>query len=234
MADLVILKEYERMWATFSTAFRKNEYTGDGDSIIGGPRWGLSAIARLTGGVAKNLSRVALDISKIIGLEHAIYNKATLHVTLRTFENYRGIVDFEDARANVYHQIIEESLRDISSFRISFKGLNITPLGVIAQGWPVGDSFQLVRDRINHGLLNEKLICGPELQQRRITAHSSLVVFGMNALNGPDNLLQYIEERRQYEFGEVEIEHLSLVAYSKKSANLEIHPIYELKLPKRL
>ena len=56
----------------------------------------------------------------------------------------------------------------------------------------------------------------------------------MNALNGPDNLLQYIKDRRQYEFGEVEIEHLSLVTYSKKSANLEIHPIYELKLPKRL
>jgi hypothetical protein len=184
-------------------------------------RWGVSMIIRPTGDVADVLEAVALRLTEFTGRKQAVYNRESLHTTLRSIESYRFNVPDKDENVHKYLSILKEVVPPYGPIRILYKGLTADKTGVLAQGWPMGDALQNIRSAFYSKLQEYNLLSGPEAHHIRELAHASLVVFS-KPLQHPQLLVEFVENNRQTEYGIAIVESVEIVRYKKAEFNIEL------------
>ena len=228
--DIGTIKQvYEHMWNASKAPLARGLIEPDPIPSEGGRNWGVSAIVRPTEPVLNRLEDAAKEVSELTGPEHAIYDASNLHITLRTLETYRSHVTEKDLLIRQYAGILKEIAHQSGPIRISYRGLTATRTSIIAQGWPLDDTFQTLRERFHKQLARTGLSDGPESNSIRQIAHTSLVVFG-GSISSPGSLVDYIEANRTTNYGPTEITKIEIVKYKKSDTSVRIFLLGEIEL----
>lgn len=215
---------YDEVWSRGREALVADRPSPDPLPVEGGIRWGISAVFRLRSW-SPMLVDCATRLQALIGPNHFVYGPQSLHITLQQFEPYRARVAVDDGRVRVYRDDLAAVAARRTSVRIRLRGLSASPAGVIVQGFPLTDlqalRVDLYRQRVASGLP----LRGPEADRAtlRTTAHASLAVYG-GRVEPPAELIAFIDERRETDFGEQVFERLDLVGYHRTACTVALVP----------
>ena len=216
-----ISDNYSAMWEESQQDIRIGKNETDPLPLESGSRWGMSIIFRPTEPVLSRLAESAKNIALYSGASQIIYNQKNIHTTILSVDFFHNIVQENDPRAKIYIEIMEIVANRHSRFFHRYEGVTANRMGVLAQGWPIGNSLKVIRDNLREELGRRNMLNGPEKENRRITSHSSLSVF-THSLSNPVGLVDYIEKNRTYDFGQCGVDALELVSYIRTMTDVEV------------
>lgn len=210
----VIAADYLRMWNESKDQIAVGAIEPDPVPDNSSRRWGVSIIFRHTEPVLSKLIAAVNEIKSFVGDGHIIYDLSNLHTTIRSIEFQRLEVDEHDPKVLQYEKALKAVAAKCNTIKISYKGLTANRSCVIAQGWPIDNVLQEIREAFHQELEKRGLLGGPEETSVRQTSHASLVVF-THPLKNPQGLVEYIERNRETNFGSCEIDTIELVRYRR-------------------
>lgn len=219
---------YDRLWDDSRLEVASGQTAFDPPPHPGSSRWGISAILRPDGEAAARLVAEAAVLMAFTGPQLA-YTRSLLHTTLRSLEGYRVGVTADDEAARWYATRLAEAASGFGVLAIEYRGLTASNLGVMAQGWPLGNDLARLRGRLHQLLGHHNRLLGPEASHPRSLAHASLIVF-TGPLSQPSRLADYIEQHRSTAFGIAVFDTIDLVAYQRASAHLELIHLASVRL----
>jgi len=211
---------YDDLWSRGRWALTSGRLVVEPLPSPGTTRWGISAVFRPW---SPALADCAAECAPLVGVDGVVYGEHNLHVTLRSFEGWRGDVANEDAALDVYRDVVAAIAKDLTAIRVRFRGLTASASGVLVQGWPVDDVHAL------RTVLHDRLVAtgvpmtGPEARRAdlRRTAHATLAMYG-RAVAQPRELTAFVERHRDTDFGEHRFETLWLVGYRRTSRDVAL------------
>ncbi|AUD06695.1 hypothetical protein CWM47_35530 [Spirosoma pollinicola] len=218
------------MWSIGKPDLLRNDIDGDPVPDATSKRWGVSAILRLPAPFGESLDGLLTQLRAYTGEGHTFYNPMTFHITLRSIEYFREPITPDDRWVNIYRQLMRQLTPNALDLSIRFAGLSANRVGVILQGFPATDQLQALREQFHELLAHHELLQGPEQNQPRINAHASLIVYGTSRLAKPEALVDYIEQHRSTDYGQVNPISLELVRYEKRPESVTIVTLERLTL----
>jgi hypothetical protein len=215
------LQDYERTWTKGAAAVAAGSVVCDPPPRDGDARWGLSIIVRPDRRVSERLTAAASELQSVVGGGQLVYDRNTLHTTVRSLEAHRGEVDATDPTLGRYVDIMR-GLAPRYGLSVSYDGLTLSQSGVLAQGWPLGDDMRQLRAALHSRLAAEGLTrTGPEKEGPRRTAHTSLVVFQEPPAR-PVALMEHVATRRYFDFGSCHFTRAEIVKYERDRNSLRL------------
>ncbi len=211
-----VRENYDRLWTLTKDQLARGEVTFDPIPDATTRRWGISVICHFESALASNLERITQQLAQFSGPEQFFYTPATVHTTVSALEFYRAPITPDDERVQRYCTILQRIARQCAPFEIRYQGLTATPIGVLAQGWPLDDGLQSLRHSLREQLRAHALLTGPEQEEPRQIAHASLIVFSA-PLQQPTELATFIEQNRTTYLGTTTINRLELVRYERRA-----------------
>lgn len=171
---------YERMWAVAVGASDIRTGTVGADPVPTETtlRWGVSVIAKVQPPLDATLAGLAESCRRFCGDNHTFYQRASVHITVRSCEFHRADIAHNAPAVRHYRTALAEVSRAHAPFEIAYCGVNTNRTGVIVQGYPVTTTLQQLREALHLRLVELGAKSGPEQDGVRRTAHSSIVVFG--------------------------------------------------------
>ena len=222
-------ENYDQLWTRTKERLARGEVTFDPIPDATTRRWGVSVICHFESALASSLESVTRQMARLSGPEQLLYTPATVHTTVSALEFYRAPIAPDDDRVQRYCAILQHIARQFAPFEIRYQGLTATPIGVLAQGWPLDDSLQRLRHALREQLRAHSLLSGPEQEQPRQIAHASLIVF-TSPLQQPAELAAFIEQNRATHFGTTTITTLDLVRYERSTHAALPIPLCSLRM----
>jgi len=216
-----IAADYERMWNTSRTRLRAGDIEPDPVPGDQSGRWGVSAVIRPVGPVLTRLAEAAEHLKAFAGDRHVIYGRSNLHTTLRSIEGYRSDVDGHDGKVRQYKETLQNILRRFGGIRIAYRGLTCDSTSIMAQGWPMDDTLQEIREAFHEELQQRNLLSGPEKAAIRQTSHASLTVF-TRALADAEKLADHVRDNRNTDYGTCEVDTIDLVRYRRTESDVAL------------
>lgn len=226
-----ITSDYQRMWSESKDQLRKGDIDPDPVPDNSSRRWGVSIVIRPTEPVLSRLTDTANEIAQFAGDEQVIYDQSNLHTTLRSIEFQRLEVDENDEKVKQYEEALRVVVEKFGPIKITYKGLTANRSGVMAQGWPVDDTLQEIRDAFHTELEKRGLLGGPEETAVRQTSHASLAVF-THPLVDSEKLTDYVANNRDTDYGTCEISQIDLVRYRRAETSVSLVVFATLELMK--
>lgn len=224
-----IRSDYERSWAEGAAALAAGAVECDPPPREGDERWGLSIVLRPEGRVRERLAAAADELRPFLGERQLLYGPSTLHTTLRSLEAHRGKIEAGDPLLSRYADALRELARS-QPLSIAYDGLTLGRSGVLAQGWPLGEGLQRLRDALHSRLADKGLAqSGPERSAPRRTAHASLAVFQCPP-ESPGALLEHVAARRRLEYGRCDFSHAEIVKYELGAGSLRLSVLESVSL----
>jgi hypothetical protein len=222
-ADRLVLRAiYDDLWRQGRVALSSGCVDVDPLPVVGGPRWGISAVLRPMAW-SDALVGCATSIAALAGPRTVVYEPADLHVTVQQFEGYRVDVPADDRALRDQSTALVAITRELAPLTIELRGLTASAGGVLIQGWPRFD-LQALRTRL-HGELGAggSPVSGPEASSSalRTSAHATLAMFGGSVERAHD-LGDYIEAHRETDFGTIAFDELWLVGYARSRRSVTL------------
>ncbi|WP_286858480.1 MULTISPECIES: 2'-5' RNA ligase family protein [Sphingobacterium] len=172
-------------------------------------RRGLTLLIRPNDEIKAHVGAFQDELMKIDGVQY-YQPSSDLHVTaLSIISCYEGF-DLSDIQIQDYEDIISQSLNDIPSTELKFKGITASREAVLIQGFPMGDGLEILRDKLRSNFSSSALQQHIDSRYRLATAHMTSVRF-RKELRSPDKFGTKLQDYRAAEFGEMKIESLELV-----------------------
>lgn len=224
-----ITSDYQRMWNESKEQLKKGKIDTDPVPDNSSRRWGVSIVIRPTEPALSKLVNTADEIAKFAGSDQIIYDDSNLHTTIRSIEFQRLEVDENDEKVKEYEEALRVVTEKFGSIKISYKGLTASKGGVMAQGWPLDDTLQEIREAFHEELEKRGLLGGPEEVSIRQTSHASLAVF-TQPLADPEGLVNYLQDNRETDFGTCEITQIDLVRYRRTETDVSLVVFATLQL----
>ncbi len=221
--------EYDRLLQAGRYGLGEEQVKADSSPGEDGIRRGISAVIRLGPSTADRLSEVTSSLHALAGPKHFTYRKDDLHITVRSLSSFREIVESNNRRAADFVKILRGVAKKYREFKVHFQGLTASPSVVMAQGWPVGPSFQSFRQELHERLSDEDLLDGPESGEARTMAHCSLVVFS-DLVDKPAKLLDFIDSHRDTEYGTSVAHAIEVVRYERIPSRVDTVTITTIQL----
>lgn len=192
-------------------------------------RWGVSIVATIAPPLAATFEALTDSCRHLCGDNHTFYNRANLHITVRSCEFRRVGMAQKDPALAAYQSVLADIGRKYDPFEIAYCGLNANRTGIICQGYPLSESLQTLRGEIHRRLGEPGFRLGPEGDGVRQTAHASLVVFG-GPVADPAALVGWLRANRETWFGATRVTHLSLVKYRRTAYDVKLVPVARVVL----
>jgi len=216
-----ITADYQKMWNESKDQLQTGNIDPDPVPDNTSRRWGVSIVIRPTEPVLSRLSNVVQELAEFTGNEQVLYGQSNLHTTLRSIEFQRLEVDENDEKVQEYIKALEAVVKKFGPIRITYKGLTANRGGVMAQGWPVDDTLQDIREAFHGEIEKRGLLGGPEEINVRQTSHASLIVI-THPLANPLGLVEYVEKNRETDYGTSEATSIDLVRYRRGDASVSL------------
>ena len=221
--------EYDRLFQT--GRYRLGEEQVEADSSPGedGIGRGISAVIRLSPSTACRLCEVTSSLHALAGPKHFAYREDDLHITVCSLSSCREVAEVDNLRVADYVRTLRGIAKRYREHRVHFQGLTASSSVVMAQGWPVGPSFQSFRQELRECLSNEDLLDEPENGEARTMAHCSLVVFS-DPVDNPAKLINFIDTHRDTEYGSSVARAIEVVRYERTPHSVDSDTITTIQL----
>lgn len=171
-------------------------------------RLGITLIARITGESKQNIQKFLLNVQNIEPDQY-YYLNGDLHITIMPLITSHIGFDVNSVPVEDYVHLIKESVADIESFNIIFKGITASPSCIMIQGFLADDTLDQLRDKIRKTFRESKLKNTLDDRYPLITAHSTAIRFRQE-IKDPSKLLDLLKTYEDTLFGTLEVKSLEL------------------------
>jgi 2'-5' RNA ligase len=205
------LEIYEKLWRDAAPALERGEqqtdpYLSDKAADL---RRGVTVILRPSLSVRDKVIDYLERLAKVCP-EQYYYRPEELHVTVHSI-----ISGTEFWRREVHHlvacrAIISDVLNRQHSFKLGFRGVTASPSSVMIQGFPMCDGLTRIRDALREAFAQNGLGGMLDRRYRINTAHITAMRL-RKPIADWIQLLSLLEEGRQTNFGETEVNSLQLI-----------------------
>lgn len=217
---------YDGMWENFEQVMKTEEYQND--ELIDNPtdnRRGITTLSYLRNDTQLT-NNISSFLSEIKDLEPEQYYPpiSDLHVTILTIITCFEDFHLSDSEGQDYAEVFKEATRSVGPFELKFKGVTASPSCILLQGFMQNECLHELRNKLRAGFNKSKLHFGKDARYNIATAHSTVVRF-KRPLNNANQLLELLEEYREYDFGTHNVNSVRLVTndwYLKESNTKEL------------
>lgn len=172
-------------------------------------RRGLTLLIRPNDEIKASVEAFQDELIKIDGGQY-YQPPSDQHVTaLSIISCYEGF-DLNEIQIRDYEDIISQSLNDIPSTMLKFKGITASREAVLIQGFPMCEGLEILRDRLRSNFRSSDLQQSIDSRYRLATAHMTSVRF-RRELRSPAKFSGILQDYRVAEFGVMNIKSLELV-----------------------
>lgn len=172
-------------------------------------RRGLTLLARPAEAVSARISNFLGQLTPVLPGQY-LYPRASLHMTvLSLFTATEAFAAYYE-QLPAYQRAVEQVVRQVTPFTISFRGITASPGSIMLQGFPHGAVLNQTRDALRAALTAEGLTRGLDTRYRLTTAHVTVLRFERQPVDMAA-LQTALTQYRDYDFGEMRVERLELV-----------------------
>lgn len=205
-----LTERYHELYRSSTRKIKNGDYKTDLliDSIDD-RRFGIALLVRPPENV-KDKIQLFLDELKQVDSSQYYYPNSDIHITVMSIIScYEGFQLDHVAIPN-YIELVQESLKEIDSFRIQLKGITASDAGIMIQGFPEYDILNNLRNNLRTKFKNSDLEQSIDKRYAIQTAHSTVVRF-RRKLHDKNELLEILERNKNSDFGSFEVKELELV-----------------------
>ena len=171
-------------------------------------RFGLTLLAAIDPAVAETMCATGEEI-KAIEPEQYYYPATDLHVTVLDFIGAHEGFCCNTTHLQLFNSIIEEAVKGAASFEIEFRGVILSPAGILVKGY-YRDGLSALRDLLRREARERHV----DLQERyrSISAHVSLMRY-RSILGNRAQLLRFMENNGERPIGRMTVRRCTLVIH---------------------
>lgn len=133
-----------------------------------------------------------------------------MHVTAMSVISCHSGFSLNSIRVDDYAELIQRTVQNVKPFLLSFKGVTASPSCIMIQGFPEDNQLNLLRNGLRENFRKSSLQQSIDTRYVLKTAHSTIVRFKA-PLQKTSAFLHKLQEYRNYEFGNTEVNELELV-----------------------
>ncbi|GIE77428.1 hypothetical protein Aph02nite_33780 [Actinoplanes philippinensis] len=213
---------FDRLFRDGSAAVSTGEHRVQSPPVEGGFRWGLSALLPPDPTAAATLDRVAHEAAAAAGGRHWITGAAaTSHLTLRSLEPWRAVIEDGDPLVNRYAVALGEAVRGIGPLTFTVTGLTLTPGSVMACAVPADDRADRLADAYGTALGADGW---HENEFTRDFWYLNLLHFA-EPVENPDRLIAWVAGRRDREITTVVVGEVRLTRWGFAGSGMVPHVV---------
>lgn len=201
---------YNQLYESAIKKIESNNYQRD--FLIDSPddkRFGITLLVRPSENI-KNKIQFFLDDLKQIDPIQYYYPSTDIHITIMSiiscYEGFR----LDQISTSDYIELIGYNLKEVDKFNITFKGITASDSSVMIQGFPADENLNNLRNRLRNSFKSSKLKQSIDKRYTIQTAHSTVVRFREKLLRIND-IIEILDDYKDYEFGTFEVNELELV-----------------------
>lgn len=172
-------------------------------------RFGLALIITPSKEVIK---KVKVFLSELNAKEPSQYPYPVeqIHVTVLSIVSCIEGFQLGDIQVPKYLATLERSLDGIHSFGIEYKGVTASKSSIMIQGFPKGDTLELLRERLRANFQESGLHQTMDARYKLSTAHATVFRF-RKPLDKPQAFADFLRQSRNRDFGCQKVTKLQLV-----------------------
>lgn len=172
-------------------------------------RYGMTLLIR-PAQVVKDRIQDFLSSLNAIAPKQYYYRSSDIHITVMSIISCYAGFNMSQIAVEEYSQLIQESLKDCSSFEITFKGITASPSTIMIQGFYDVGTLDSLRDQLRNHFGQADLQQSLDKRYKIFTAHATVVRFKTD-LSDKARFLNLLEKYRNHEFGTFKVRALEFV-----------------------
>ncbi|MFI2742331.1 2'-5' RNA ligase family protein [Zhouia sp. PK063] len=189
-------------------------------------RYGITVLIRPSEEVKYKVQKFLKELSSIDDLQY-YYKNSDIHITVMSVISCYSGFHLSDINLEDYISLIKQCLPK-HPFKISFKGITLSPSCVLIQGFFADETLNNFRDDLRLAFKNSNLEQSLDKRYAIQTAHSTVVRF-QYPLKNKSAYLHHLQLYRNFNFGSFTINEVELVFndwYQKASKVKKLHTFY--------
>ncbi|REL24114.1 mutarotase [Rhodohalobacter sp. SW132] len=191
-------------------------------------RYGITLLARPASHVKEKIQAMEETLRKVAPHQY-YYPKSDLHVTvLSIISCYPGFT-LDQINPSEYCEIIQEAVKSISPFRLTFRGLTASPSSILIQDFPNDNQLNSIRNNLRETFRETELKNSIDTRYHLQTAHITAVRFKRPLVN-EKAFITAITRLKTTDFGDCLIDELELVANDWYQSDRKVKQIQKFRL----
>lgn len=192
------------------------------------PRMGITLLARPAAPVTAAIEAVLADFRQAEPAQY-YYPASDIHLTVLSIISCYSGFKLTDITPVDYQEAVQNILRYVRPFTITFTGLTASPGSIMVQGFPENDTLNDLRAELRAFFRASGLQQSIDQRYSIQTAHSTVLRFRSKLRNGPA-LLKKLAQYQHHSFGSFEVNSLELVHndWYQRAANTVLLAQYAL------
>jgi len=188
-----------------------------GHGIEGEPaesgRWGPSAVLLPTGDLSTSLGRLTDEVAELLGDGHwPSGGPGRAHITVRALEPYAESVPSH--RAARYVSAMARALREVGPVRLEFRGVGLSPSGVMACATDVDGAADRLRDRLGVHLDRDGWLERAAFERGRDPIWYCTLAHFAGPIAEPGRLVSWVDQRSALALGTATFDSMALCRWS--------------------
>ncbi|MGE5156127.1 MAG: hypothetical protein ACM3JP_01350 [Betaproteobacteria bacterium] len=201
---------FDRLFARGSEAVLAGSHYRDTPPVAGG-RWGVSVVFRPDPGCVERLAALTDEALTLAGPGHwPTGAPQSVHVTVRAMEAHRPHVTADDPLVRRCAAALHRTAAACGPVRFHFRGLTLTPSGVMLCAYPTDSAADRVAGRLAHELGGDAWF---EAEFHRDIWYATLVHF-TGVVADPAGLVDWVASRRDLDLGVSDIDGMELTRFT--------------------
>lgn len=220
---------YQQMWADNLTKIQQGAIHIDPN--IDNPsdnRRGITLRIRFEGPVRLAMQSF-LEKTKVIAPNQYSYPNTDLHLTTLSIFSCQANFKLSQINLTDYKKLIFKALLTYSTFNLNFKGITLSPTGIVAKGYDASGQLNDIRNSIR--AIFKKADLENTIDKRYVlqAAHCTLLRF-RKPLQATDKFVDFVKQYQDFSFGSTKVRQIDLVYndWYMKARNVELLRSYPL------
>jgi 2'-5' RNA ligase len=221
---------YEELWNEAAAAFERGEPQIDPQLShrTSDLRRCVTLVLRLSPPVRAKVSEY-LDRLSTVCPEQYYYRPEELHVTVISIISGSELWRKEMRQLAACRAVLSDVLNRQHAFKIAFKGITASPGAVLIQGFPMGDGLENIREDLREAFTRGGFGGMLDRRYKIRAAHITAMRF-QKPVADLKRLVSLLEEGRQIDFGETDVNSLQLIWCDWYAAAHSVRTLQEYRL----
>ncbi|MBC7408918.1 MAG: mutarotase [Arcicella sp.] len=172
-------------------------------------RFGITLLIRPPLEIKERIQKFLNEIKKIEPNQY-YYPNSDIHVTVMSIISCYAGFDMTTIEVSKYIELTEKCLGQKKGLNIKFKGITVSPSGIMIQGFMDNNELNNIRNILRKEFKNSDLEQSLDKRYSIQTAHSTIIRF-KTELTQKQNFLQFLKKNIDYDFGTFKVDKFELV-----------------------
>ena len=180
-------------------------------------RFGLTLLVEIDRILSESMCSIGEEI-KMIEPEQYYYPATDLHVTVLDLVGAHEGFRCDEREIGIFSSMVVDAVKEVEPFDILFKGLILSPTGVLVKGY-YREGLPVLRELLRREAGNRRVDMRERYQS--ITAHASLMRYS-SPVADREQLLRFMEKNRDRTIGLVTVRSCTLVIHDWYNRRKEV------------